>query len=301
MKKIGLLVMSYGTPKDENDIERYYTHIRGGRVPAPPMIEALKGKYRKIGGITPLAKITNAQATKLVGILNENSSECEFILYLGYKHSLPYIEDAVKQMEVDGIDEAVGIVTAPHYSIMSVKDYQKRANEAVEKLSIKMVDSWYAEACFIKYWTDEIKKKLSETNGETKVFFTAHSLPEKIRELNDVYEFQMAESAKLIAEQFDALDYEIAWQSAAPTPIPWIGPDVNDAIGEVAKINDIKNAIVAPIGFVSDHLEILFDNDIECKETCEKVGMNYIRTSMPNDNVTFINAMASAIVKKMEG
>lgn len=300
MKKVGLLVMSHGSPTNEEDIERYYTSIRSGRVPTPEMVDSLKEKYKKIGGITPLMKITETQGIALVKMLNEMQKSFEFVLYLGYKHAEPSIQDAVKRMEADGITGAVGIATAPHYSVMSIKDYQNRALSVAGNVSIKMVDSWYNDVNFIKYWANEITAKNSVTEGQAAVIFTAHSLPERIRKMNDPYEEQVAESARKIIFESDVIDYSVGWQSAASTQESWIGPDVAEVISVLSKMGKFKSVIIAPIGFVSDHLEILFDNDIECKEICDHVGLNYFRTEMPNDNEIFISAMANAVMRELE-
>ena len=159
-KKIGLLVMAYGTPYKEEDIERYYTHIRRGRKPSPEMLEDLTERYRAIGGISPLATITLEQAKKLEKRLNEVQDEVEYHMYLGLKHIEPFIEDAVKEMHNDGIQDAIALVLAPHYSTFSVKSYVGRAQEEAEKLgnlTIHGIDSWYKEPKFIQYWVDAVK------------------------------------------------------------------------------------------------------------------------------------------------
>ena len=162
-RKMGLLVMAYGTPYKEDDIERYYTHIRRGRKPTLEMLEDLRNRYEAIGGISPLAKITLEQAKKLEEHLNEIQDEIEFHMYLGLKHIEPFIEDAVKQMHEDGIKEAISIVLAPHFSTFSIQSYNGRAKEEAEKIGgpeITCIESWYKEPKFIQYWTDQVKKIL---------------------------------------------------------------------------------------------------------------------------------------------
>ena len=188
-KKMGLLVMAYGTPYKEEDIERYYTHIRRGRKPSPEMLEDLKQRYEAIGGISPLAKITLEQAEKLEQHLNSIQEEIEFKMYLGLKHIEPFIEDAVKQMHEDGIKEAVSIVLAPHFSTFSVKSYNGRAKEEAAKLGeleIVSVESWYDEPKFIKYWSDRVEKIFASMPVDEKenavLIVSAHSLPERSEE-----------------------------------------------------------------------------------------------------------------------
>lgn len=186
-KTVGLLVMAYGTPYKEEDIERYYTHIRRGRKPSEEMLEDLRSRYEAIGGISPLAEITKDQAEKLEQHLNEIQDDYEFKMYLGLKHIEPFVEDAVRQMHEDGIEEAVSIVLAPHFSTFSVKSYNGRAKEEAEKLGgpvIKSVESWYKEPKFIKYWADRVKETFDKMPAEEKdsavLIVSAHSLPEKI-------------------------------------------------------------------------------------------------------------------------
>ncbi len=170
-KKMGLLVMAYGTPYRIEELESYYTHIRHGRKPSAEMIENLRKRYEAIGGISPLAKITLEQAEKLEEHLNQVQNNYEFKMYLGLKHTKPFIEDAVKQMNADGIEEAVSIVLAPHFSTVSVKSYNGRAIEEADKLGgpqIKAIESWYQEPKFISYWAEKIKKVYDQMPSEEK-------------------------------------------------------------------------------------------------------------------------------------
>ncbi|MDQ0217597.1 ferrochelatase [Peribacillus cavernae] len=305
-KKMGLLVMAYGTPYKEEDIERYYTHIRHGRRPSDELIQDLKNRYKAIGGISPLAEITRAQAQSLEKHLNEVQDEIEFKAYLGLKHIEPFVEDGVKQMHDDGITEAVSIVLAPHFSTFSVKSYNGRAKEEAEKLGglkITSVESWYDEPKFIQYWVDELKEtyaKMPETEREEFVLIvSAHSLPEKILQSGDPYPNQLKETAELIVEGAGVKDYAIGWQSAGQTPEPWLGPDVQDLTRELHKEKGYKAFIYIPAGFVAEHLEVLYDNDYECKVVTEEVGASYYRPDMPNVHPAFIDALSTIILKKM--
>lgn len=305
-KKMGLLVMAYGTPYKEEDIERYYTHIRHGRPPAPEMLEDLKQRYEAIGGISPLAKITVEQGEKLEQHLNSIQDEVEFKMYLGLKHIEPFIEDAVKQMHDDGIEEAVSIVLAPHFSTFSVKSYNGRAKEEAEKLGgleIVSVEQWYDEPKFIKYWADRVSKTFAEMPADERensvLIVSAHSLPEKILQLGDPYPEQLRETADMIAKQANVKNYEVGWQSAGNTPEPWLGPDVQDLTRELFEKNGYKAFVYVPAGFVSDHLEVLYDNDYECKVVTEEIGASYYRPAMPNTEPEFIDALADIILKKL--
>ncbi len=304
-KTVGLLVMAYGTPNKEEDVESYYTHIRHGRPPEPAQLEDLQNRYKAIGGISPLAKITENQATALVNQLNEVQKDIEFKVYIGLKHISPFIEDAVQQMHDDGIKEVVSIVLAPHFSTFSVKSYNGRAKEEAEKLgmTITSVESWYKQPKFISYWVEKVRKTFESMSTEECAnacyIVSAHSLPEKILANGDPYADQLKETADLIAAGAGVSKYEIGWQSAGQTPEPWLGPDVQDLTRELHEKHGYTSFVYTPVGFVSDHLEVLYDNDYECKVVCDEIGASYYRPAMPNTDPLFIGAMVDALLEKM--
>ncbi len=303
---MGLLVMAYGTPYKEEDIERYYTHIRHGRKPSPEALQDLTERYEAIGGISPLAKITEDQMQGLEQQLNSIQDEIEFKAYLGLKHIEPFVEDAVEQMHKDGIKEAVSIVLAPHFSTFSVKSYNGRARETAEKLggpTIHSVESWYDEPKFISYWSERVKETFTSMSNQERekavLIVSAHSLPEKIVANGDPYPQQLQETADLIAEAADVKNYVIGWQSAGNTPEPWIGPDVQDLTRDLHEEHGYTSFVYVPAGFVADHLEVLYDNDYECKVVTDEIGAKYYRPEMPNAQLAFIDAMATVVLKKL--
>jgi ferrochelatase len=305
-KKLGLLVMAYGTPRSPEEIEPYYTHIRRGKKPPTELLEDLKRRYEMIGGVSPLAKITEEQTAALEKELNSRSKDRTFKAYIGFKHISPFIEDAVKQMHEDGIEEAVSIVLAPHYSTFSIKSYNDRAKQETKKLGgplIHTVDSWYDEPKFIDFWAYQLKQTFStipaEEHEKTIVIFSAHSLPEKILQTGDPYPKQLEETARLIAERAQIQHYTIGWQSAGNTPEPWLGPDVQDLTRQLHEQKGYRSFVYCPVGFVADHLEVLYDNDIECKRVTEELGANYYRPDMPNANPEFINCLADVVEKRL--
>ena len=307
-EKMGLLVMAYGTPYTEDDIEPYYTHIRHGRRPTDELIEDLKNRYKAIGGISPLAEITKSQAEKLTALLNRLQDQVEFQLFIGLKHIHPFIEDAVNDMYEAGIRKAVSIVLAPHYSTFSIKSYNERAKKAASDaggIEILPINQWYDEPKFIDYWVSQLKETISKMTDEERnhfiVIFSAHSLPEKILQSGDPYPDQLAATAKLIAEKADIQEYAVGWQSAGQTGEPWLGPDVQDLTRELHKEKGYKAFIYCPIGFVAEHLEVLFDNDTECQIVCEEVGASYYRPEMPNDHDQFIEALADVVLNRLKG
>jgi len=303
--KIGLLVMSYGTPRSLAEVESYYTHIRGGRKPSPAMLSQLIQRYEKIGGISPLSRITHEQIEKLNEKLNEVNSSYSFKLYLGQKHVYPFIEDAVQQMKNDGIEKAISLVLSPHYSSFSTESYHQRAREESEKINgptFISIKSWYKEPHFLTYWSRELKGIYSsipsDKKEQTMVIFTAHSLPERILELGDPYPDQILENAKLIAQQVNLPYYSVAWQSAGRSPEPWLGPDILEKM-RLLYIEGYRSVIVCPIGFVAEHLEVLYDNDYECGKVARELGMEYYRPAMPNANDLFIESLASTVLKTL--
>ncbi len=303
---MGLLVMAYGTPYKEEDIERYYTHIRRGRKPSPEALEDLQNRYEAIGGISPLAKITQQQMESLEKRLNEVQDEIEFKAYLGLKHIEPFVEDAVEAMHKDGIKEAVSIVLAPHFSTFSVKSYNGRAKETAEKLGgpiIHSVESWYNEPKFIQYWATRVKQTFDlieeEKRKKAVLIVSAHSLPEKIIAAGDPYPNQLQETADLIAQAAGIEHYEIGWQSAGNTPEPWIGPDVQDLTRELHEEKGYTSFVYTPVGFIADHLEVLYDNDYECKVVTDEIGADYYRPEMPNAQPEFIDGLATVVLKRI--
>lgn len=305
-QKLGLLVMAYGTPYKEEDIEPYYTHIRHGRKPAEDALQDLKDRYKAIGGISPLAKITEQQAKALEANLNEAQDEYEFKAYIGLKHIAPFIEDAVDEMAKDGIKEAVSIVLAPHYSTFSVQSYNTRASEVASKhgINIESVESWYNAPGFIKLWSDRIGAIFFEMTPEERekavLVVSAHSLPEKILQNGDPYPEQLRETAELIKEETGIKNVELGWQSEGNTPDPWLGPDVQDLTRELYHNKGYRSFVYAPVGFIADHLEVLYDNDYECKVVCDELGANYYRPEMPNDNPQFITTLAGVVLQKVK-
>ncbi len=304
-KKIGLLVMAYGTPESLDDVEAYYTHIRHGHKPSEEALQDLIGRYKAIGGISPLAKITKEQAHKLTDSMNNIFTEYEFTCYLGLKHIAPFIEDAVEEMKRDGIEQAISIVLAPHYSTFSIKAYNDRAIRLSEEIGgpvIEPIEQWYDEPKFISYWVDQIKETFTKIEDKEKavVIFSAHSLPEKIIAAGDPYVEQLQHTADLITEAANIQNYTTGWQSAGNTPDPWIGPDVQDLTRDLYEGHGYESFIYCPVGFVAEHLEVLYDNDYECKVVTDELNVAYFRPNMPNSQSVFIDCLAEIVSKKMK-
>lgn len=301
-KQIGLLVMAYGTPYQKSDIEPYYTDIRRGKKPTEEELNDLISRYEAIGGLSPLAGTTERQAEAVQKMLNDKYDDYEFKLYIGLKHIHPFIEDAVTQMYQDGIKEAVTVVLAPHYSRFSVGSYNRRASEKARTYQINLyhVNQYYQQQKFIDYWTERINETLvqipNDAHRDTVLVVSAHSLPEKmIKDNNDPYPKALADTASLIQAQSPIQNVVVGWQSEGNTGTPWLGPDVQDLTRDLYKQYNYKHFIYAPVGFVAEHLEVLYDNDYECKVICEELGVNYHRPPMPDVHPLFIGAIVDEI------
>lgn len=303
MAKKALLVMAYGTPYKESDILPYYTHIRHGRKPSDEALQDLTERYEAIGGLSPLADTTERQARALLNKLNEQSDD-EYELFIGLKHIHPFIEDAVADINEAGIKEIETIVLTPHYSAFSVQTYNDRAKEEADKygITVKSVIDFYRDENFIDYWVEQVENTLNEIpeseHDDTAIIVSAHSLPEKlITKNNDPYPEQLQETMELIRERVNKANYHIGWQSEGNTPDPWLGPDVQDLTEELYNEHKYKHFVYLPLGFVCEHLEVLYDNDYECKVVTDKIGATYHRPPMPNTDDRFIQAMVNEILK----
>ncbi|SHE09863.1 ferrochelatase [Chlamydia abortus] len=306
-RKVGVLVMSYGTPESMDQIEAYYTHIRRGHPPTPEQLDELKQRYEAIvGGFFPLRKNTDRQVAALQETLNREHPDIEFVCYQGLKHASPFIEDGVEQMVKDGITEAVGVVLAPHYSTMSVGAYNKRAKEKAEELglSIRFVDSYHLHPKLLKALTQRVENALGKfgdvQKDDIRVIFTAHSLPARILEMNDPYVDQLMETSRAIADRAGLSNWQFGWQSAGQTATPWLGPDILDTLETIHKEEQVKNVLLCPIGFVSDHLEVLYDIDIECRQTAEQLGMHLERTESLNTDPLYMETLSDVVYTELE-
>jgi ferrochelatase len=315
---IGVLVMAYGTASGPEDIERYYTDIRGGRVPSPEHLAELKDRYRAIGNVFPLRETTDAQATGLVARLQGDGTT--YRAYLGMKHSPPFIPEAVARMRDDGVERAVGIVMAPHWSGMSVETYIDRVLGAVDDLgggvSFSFVRSYYAHPSFVKFLAARVSDALAGLEGTERsgamILFTAHSLPTRVVDDGSLrcktcdcsdscrYRDGLQETADLVARSLGLESYGIAWQSAARTTDPWWGPPIQESILEAAAMGH-PSVVVCSAGFVADHLEILYDLDIEAKGVAEGAGIRFARTTMPNADPEYLDVLAEVVRDHLAG
>ena len=293
----GVLLMAYGTPRNLDEVEPYYRDIRGGRTPSPEAVEELTERYRMVGGKTPLLEITQSVADLLGERLNRDAADARWRVYIGMKHWHPYIAEAIENIAADGVEELVALPLAPHYSRMSIAGYEKLVESALEKRDsrppTRFIQSWRSNPNFIEFIARRVRDGLNKFDAdpsEVEVMFTAHSLPARILDYGDPYPTELMESAEAVAQAAHVQRWRFAYQSAGMTGIPWLGPDILDAIEEIANEGG-KNILVVPFGFVCDHLEILFDIDIEAIEKAEELGVNLARIEMPNDSAGFIDTL----------
>jgi protoporphyrin/coproporphyrin ferrochelatase len=299
--KRALLVMHYGTPASMDDVLPYYTHIRRGNRPTEEQLEDLKSRYLAIGGPSPLNDISHRQAEAIQ--LGLAARGIEAGLYIGQKHAHPFIEEVVEQMANDGVEEAIGVVLAPHYSRTSVGAYTKYAQDARDKFAPKMklqvVERWGAMPALIEGLSDRVRFAAKGLNlDETLVIFSAHSLPERAVAGGDPYQPELLETSRLVAEAAGVPHWTFGFQSASSTGEPWIGPDVLDVIRKEA-VGKYKAVICCTVGFVSDHLEVLYDLGIEAKEEAESAGLEFRRAACINDDAQVMDALAAMAASRM--
>jgi ferrochelatase len=317
--------MAYGTPRNLDEVEPYYTDVRGGRAPTPQLLEALRERYRTVGGRTPLLDISRAQVRAVQAELDRQDPG-RYRVYLGMKHWHPFLDVPVRQMAADGVTQAVAVALAPHYSRLSIDGYIDRIRAAQAQLAVEEIKAiqagspdslpiveWATHFTFVKTWHDEPlfwqalaervraaldTKFASDERGRVFVLFTAHSLPERILTWDDPYPRELLATATGVAQVvgLDRAHWAFAYQSAGRTPEPWLGPDVLTKLRELAGVGE-SSILVCPVGFIADHLEILYDLDIEAQQLAREQGVHLERIEMLNDAPALARAIA-AVVRK---
>lgn len=291
MKK-AILIMTYGSPEEYTfeGIATFFTNIRRGRRPKDEEIQHLLDNYLLIKG-SPLQEIT----LKTVELFKEKIDN-NYNVYFANKFSNPFIPDIVKQMEEDGIEECICLILEPHYSIYSIMGYERFLNS--DKIKFNLIKEWYDNDYLLNYWVEEINKIIATLENDSyKVIFTAHSVPEIAKDYGDPYISQVEQMIATLAEklQLKKENYTNAWQSESDIGMPWIKPDVLEYLKEQS--SNPNNYIFVPVSFISDHIETLFDNDVECKELCDEYNVNYFRPPMPNYDERLIMALISTVKK----
>lgn len=314
VEKKGLLFLSYGSPLSKDDLVPYMTSIRRGRVPTKEEIANLTKRYDTIGQWenVELQTMSECQYRTLLTLLPTMPSA------IGFLHMKPSIADAVDSLVQQGVEHIIAIVTAPFFTALGTGAYEKQVQAAIsnyDNVTFDFIRSWWDQPAFKEYWVKAVSKCVNNDKSECVdsakseravvdtdckdvfVIFSAHSIPLINNHGGDSYALALEESAKEIAEHCKLLKWTVAWQSAAPHG-QWLGPTVEDAINEALQTG-ANRIVFVPFGFVSNHVEVLYDNDVECKELVEAEGATYMRAPMPNCNETFLQAMASAIIERI--
>jgi protoporphyrin/coproporphyrin ferrochelatase len=281
-----VVLMAYGSPSLPEDVRPYLEDIRGGRPVSDEAVEELAERYRQIGGRSPLDELTEAQRATL-------ERELGVPVFVGMKHWQPRIAEAVQSALSVGATRLVGLVLAPHYSRLSIGEYRERLESAVSgRAEFMLVESWHDHPGFVDVVADRVR------GTDAWVVFTAHSLPERILAEGDPYRKQLLETSRLVAERAGLERWSFAFQSASPTGEPWLGPDVLEELDRL-HAEGVRKVLVAPVGFVSDHLEILWDLDIEARERAGELGLELDRIESLNDDPAFIRALAELVEERL--
>jgi ferrochelatase len=308
-ERTAVVLMAYGTPRTRDEILPYYTDIRRGRPPTDEQLADLVKRYEAIAPansdiLSPLAARTEAQRAGLQAALDQLAPD-QYQVVLGLKHAHPMIETAVEELAAQGVRRIVGLVLAPHFSSYSIGQYIGRVRATAEPHGIEVVgiDSWATEPAFIDFLATDLAARLSRMPANTKVLFTAHSLPQRIIDAGDPYPTELRATAQAVAAEVGLSEWSqwaIAWQSAGRTPEPWLGPDILQVIDELASSeNDAateRGVVVCACGFVADHLEVLYDLDIEAAARAEAHGLRFARTACVNDDATVMAALAQRVI-----
>jgi ferrochelatase len=282
-----VVLMAYGSPERLADVPAYYADIRGGRPIAPEHLDDLVERYRRLGieESSPLNAITEETRAAL-------EHETGIPVYTGMKHWTPHIADAGSSALAAGADRIVGLVLAPHYSALSIKGYRDQLEGAVDGARLAFVESWHLEPGFVELLADRVR------GTDAHVVFTAHSLPARILDEGDPYKDQLLETSDAVARAAGLDDWSFSFQSESPTGEPWLGPDILDHL-DALRARGVDNVLVCPVGFVSDHLEIRWDIDVEAQEKAAELGMQLERIEMPNADPAFVRTLGQIVERAL--
>ena len=302
-RRVGVMIMAYGGPESLADVPAYLDDIRGGRPTSQQLIDEITERYEKIGGRSPILGLTRAQAGSIETELNDAGDGNVYRCFVGMRHWHPYIEEVVPQMLAEEVEVVAGAVMAPHFSRMSVGAYMGKLTKALKDngadLPVVQVRSWKDEPDFIASISARIRAAMAahfpeQALNDVVVLFTAHSLPARILESGDPYREEILTSVELVAGEMGLTNYRFAFQSQGASGDAWLGPTVEETLEEFAG-QGVKELLFVPIGFVCDHVEVLFDVDIEHRGQAEDLGIRLERTEMLNDDPGLARAVASAV------
>jgi ferrochelatase len=301
METTAVLLMAYGSPDSLDEMEDYLLDIRSGRPTSPVLVDEMRERYARIGGRSPLLDLTRSQAAALEEELNRSACLVYFKTYVGMRHWKPRIRQAVAAIAADGIQRLVGLVMAPHASRMSSGAYFGKLEEAVRELDTEMetvrIDSWHNHPGLIEALAEKAAAAIASFEYNPFVLFTAHSLPVRILKEGDPYDAQLRETATLVAEKLrlSPTRWQFCYQSSGQSQEPWLGPQVGEMIAKLAQAGE-KNMMITPVGFLCDHVEILYDLDIEAQAIAREHGVRLARSESLNTSPTFISALADLVL-----
>jgi ferrochelatase len=284
MSDVAVVLMAYGSPERLEDVPAYYADIRGGRPIRPELLENLVERYRRLGieDSNPLNATTEETRVALEG-------ELGVPVFTGMKHWQPRIAAAAESALAGGAETVVGLVLAPHYSRGSIAGYRKQLEEALAgHAELVFVESWHDDAGLIALLGERVQ------GSDAHVVFTAHSLPARVLEGGDPYEEQLLETSRLVAEAAGVDNWSFSYQSESATGEPWLQPDILDHLAAL-RDEGVEAVLICPVGFVSDHLEIRWDLDVEARARAAELGLRYDRIEMPNADPAFICVLAGIV------
>ncbi len=291
---IGVLVMAYGGPNNLDEVEPYLLDVRGYRPTAPEIVREVRERYKLIGGRSPILEQTQAQADALQAALDHNT----FKTFVGMRHWHPYIKDTLAQMQAQGIERAIGLVMAPHYSRLSIGAYYKKIEEAQSLIEMGRIERWHLLPGYLDAVTDRIRAALQKfpanVRAEVPIIFSAHSLPERILSWNDPYPDELYATVAAVMKRLGLRPHGFAFQSAAISNEPWLGPDVGAALERLAREGQ-QHVLIAPIGFVVEHVEVLYDIDIVYQQQARKLGLHLERIEMLGSAPAMMSGLAELI------
>lgn len=292
-------MMAYGGPDKIEDVRPYLLDVRNHRPTSEEIFNEITERYHQIGGRSPILELTRAEAAGLESRLNSTAGSGEtWRVWVGMRHWQPFIKDVLAEMEDAGVTQAVGLVMAPHYSRMSIGAYYKRLEAAESPIEVSGVQHWHLNPGYLDGLEDRITTALlkfpEDVRADVPIIFSAHSLPEKIKEWDDPYPGELQETVQAMTARLPGRHWEWAYQSAAMTPDPWLGPDASEVISRLHGEGH-RHVLMCPIGFVCEHVEILFDIDVEFLQHANALGMHLERIEMLNDHPSMLAGLADVV------
>ena len=305
--RTAILLMAYGSPNRLDEVEAYFTDIRGGRKPSREAVEELTERYRRVGVPTPLLAVSTSLARQLGQRLRINPPDGgTYTVHLGMKHWTPRISGAVDDAIDAGADRLIAIVLAPHYSTISTEGYRRQVEAALAQggsrrsISLDFVESWHELDGYIDAVGDNVRATRAEFREPAQVVavFTAHSLPARILNEGDPYQDQLLRTSELVAQRAGIENWRFSYQSQSQTGEPWLGPDLPEMVETLARQGH-RAVLVAPVGFIADHLEIFYDIDIEAKEKADALGIELRRAPMLNADPRLVQALYALVSERV--